>query len=71
MPPPDSVALELLPGWVDTWLMEAREELRLLQLHALEACAQRLLLGGRVGEAASAALTAVGIDPFREALTAY
>ena len=43
-----------------------REELRLLQLYAFETCAQRLLLGGRCGEAAGLALNALNLDPFRE-----
>ena len=58
--------LELLPGWSDEWLVEFREEFRLLTLYALEGCAQRLLMAGRVGEAATLALTALGVDPLRE-----
>jgi DNA-binding SARP family transcriptional activator len=65
MPAPDGAALELLPGWVDSWLVETREELRLLQLYALETGAQRLVLGGRFGEAAGLAVAAVGVDPLR------
>jgi DNA-binding SARP family transcriptional activator len=66
MPLPHGVALELLPGWADDWLIEAREELRLLQLYAFETCAQRLLQGGRCGEAAGLALNALNLDPLRE-----
>jgi DNA-binding SARP family transcriptional activator len=66
MPLPNGAALELLPGWPDHWLTEVREELRLLQLYAFETCAQRLLLGGRCGEAAGLALNALNLDPFRE-----
>jgi DNA-binding SARP family transcriptional activator len=66
MPLPQGAALELLPGWADEWLIEIREELRLLQLYALETCAQRLLLGGRCGEAAGLALNALNLDPLRE-----
>jgi len=55
-----------LPGWGDYWLVDPREELRLLQLYALEASAQRLLLAGRFGEAAGLALAAVAVDPLRE-----
>lgn len=65
-PPPERVARDLLPGWGDDWLVEPREELRLLQLYALEAASQRLLLAGRFGEAAGLALAAVGVDPLRE-----
>jgi DNA-binding SARP family transcriptional activator len=66
MPLPHGAALELLPGWPDEWLIEMREELRLLQLYAFETCAQRLLLGGRCGEAAGLALNALNLDPVRE-----
>jgi DNA-binding SARP family transcriptional activator len=66
MPPPKQAACELLSGWGDDWLVEPREELRLLQLYALEAASQRLLLTGRFGEAAGLALAAVGVDPLRE-----
>jgi DNA-binding SARP family transcriptional activator len=66
MPAPKSAALELLPGWADEWLVEIREELRLLQLYAFEGCAQRLLLVGRFGEAAGLALAALTVDPLRE-----
>jgi DNA-binding SARP family transcriptional activator len=66
MPLPQGAALELLPSWEDDWLIEVREELRLLQLYAFETCAQRLLLGGRCGEAAGLALNALNLDPLRE-----
>ncbi len=63
---PDVSAADLLPGWGDEWLVQPREELQLLRLHALEASSRRLLQEGRLGEAASHALTAVIIDPLRE-----
>jgi DNA-binding SARP family transcriptional activator len=66
MPLPQGAALELLPGWPDQWLIDLREELRLLQLYAFETGAQRLLLAGRCGEAAGLALSALNLDPFRE-----
>jgi len=44
MPLPHGAGLELLPGWADNWLIQMREELRLLHLYAFETCAQRLLL---------------------------
>jgi DNA-binding SARP family transcriptional activator len=66
IPPPRRVTCELLPGWGDDWLVEAREELRLLQLYGLEAASQRLLLAGRFGEAVGLAIGAVGLDPLRE-----
>jgi two-component SAPR family response regulator len=64
--PPDAVALDLLPGWGDQWLAEPRQELRVLELHALESSTQRLLVGGRLAEAAACALKAVAMDPLRE-----
>jgi DNA-binding SARP family transcriptional activator len=55
-----------LPTWEDAWLIEEREELRLLQLHALDALGQRLLASGLLSRAARAAMAAVRIDPLRE-----
>lgn len=66
MPPPRVIGRELLPGWSDDWLLQPREELRLLYLYALEAAGQRLLMSGRLGEAVNLALTAISIDPLRE-----
>jgi DNA-binding SARP family transcriptional activator len=66
MPAPESAAPELLPGWADSWLVETREATRLLRLYALVTCAQRLLMGGRFGEAAALASAAIGVDPLRE-----
>jgi DNA-binding SARP family transcriptional activator len=64
--PPAGAACELLPGWGDDWLIEPREELRLMQLYALETCARRLLTACRLGEAAGLALRALSLDPLRE-----
>src|SRR5262245_23218861 len=58
-PVPPRFDAEILPGWGDEWLVMTREELRVLQLYALEAAAQRLLADGRLGEAAALARTAV------------
>lgn len=66
MPSPRDAGRELLPGWGEDWLIQPREELRLMHLYALEAAGQRLLMGGRFGEAAGLALAAVSIDPLRE-----
>ena len=57
---------ELLPGWGDSWLIEPREELRLLQMHALESAAQGWLIGGQLPRAAACAQSAVRMDPLRE-----
>jgi DNA-binding SARP family transcriptional activator len=64
--PPDGAASDLLPTWDEDRLIEPRHEFRLLQLHALESSAQRLLISGRLGEAALCALKAVALDPLRE-----
>jgi DNA-binding SARP family transcriptional activator len=66
VPPPDGVTAELLPGWSDEWLIEVREEFRILTLYALEGCAQRLLERTRIGEAVAVARSAVSVDPLRE-----
>jgi DNA-binding SARP family transcriptional activator len=63
---PPSIGRPLLPGWSEPWLMAPREHLHLLELHALDAAAERLLMAGRFGEAAASALLAVTIDPLRE-----
>jgi two-component SAPR family response regulator len=64
--PPANLACDVLPGWSDSWLLEPREELQVLRLHALEAAATRLLLAGRLGEACQAVSMAVRLDPLRE-----
>ncbi len=56
----------LLPGWYDDWVLLEREQLHQLQLHGLEALAERFLGAGRHGPAADAALAAVRLDPLRE-----
>lgn len=57
---------DLLPEWEDTWLVEDRERLRQLRLHALEALAEVLARRGEYGMATEAALAAVRADPLRE-----
>ena len=63
---PKHAGKDLLPNWGDTWLIEPREHLHLLQVHALEASAERFLLAGRFGEASDAAMRAAALDPLRE-----
>lgn len=63
---PALLGCELLPGWADPWVVQAREELHLLGLHAIEEYATRCLLDGRLGEACQAALRAHRADPLRE-----
>ncbi len=57
---------ELLPGWVDDWVLLERERLRQVRMHALEALADRLVAVGRHGEAVQAAYAAVHLEPLRE-----
>jgi DNA-binding SARP family transcriptional activator len=63
---PQRAGKDLLPSWGDAWLIEPREHLHLLQVHALEAYAERFLLAGRFGEASDCALRAASLDPLRE-----
>jgi DNA-binding SARP family transcriptional activator len=63
---PKNAGKDLLPYWGDTWLIEPREHLHLLQVHALEASAERLLLAGRFGEASDCAMRSSTLDPLRE-----
>jgi DNA-binding SARP family transcriptional activator len=60
------LSLDLLPDWYDEWLVDDREGVRQLQLHALERMTDELSLNGRHGEAIQTALTAVRIEPLRE-----
>lgn len=65
----DVIALlsrELLPGWYDDWALLEAENWRQFRLHALEALAARLVTARAFGDAAGAALAAVGVDPLRE-----
>lgn len=57
---------ELLPGWVEEWVLIERERLRQLQLHALERLGERLAAAGRVADGLDAALSAVSAEPLRE-----
>lgn len=57
---------ELLPDWYDDWVLQERERLQQLRVHALEALAERLTADGRYGHAVGAALAAVRAAPLRE-----
>jgi DNA-binding SARP family transcriptional activator len=57
---------ELLPGWDEDWLLLAREQLRQLRLHALEASAARLQALGRYPEAIDVMLAVIADEPLRE-----
>ncbi|MFC4015163.1 BTAD domain-containing putative transcriptional regulator [Nonomuraea purpurea] len=56
----------LLPGWYDEWVVAVRERVRQLQLHTLEAMAERRLLQGAYGRALDLALGSVEYEPLRE-----
>jgi DNA-binding SARP family transcriptional activator len=60
------LSLDLLPDWYDDWLVDDREGVRQLRLHALERMTDELSLNGRHGEAIQTALTAVRLEPLRE-----
>jgi DNA-binding SARP family transcriptional activator len=60
------LSLDLLPDWYDEWLVDDREGVRQLRLHALEGLTDELSLRGRHAEAIQAALAAVRLEPLRE-----
>jgi DNA-binding SARP family transcriptional activator len=57
---------ELLPDRYEEWLVDEREGLRQVRLHALEALAALLSKAGRHSDAIQAALAAVRLEPLRE-----
>lgn len=64
--PPQPVDQALLPTWDEQWLESPREELRMLELDALEVAATRLVAFGRLALASSLVRTATRLDPLRE-----
>jgi len=60
------LSYELLPDWYDDWLIEEREAIRQLRLHALEGLAAEFSVLGRHAQAIHAALIAVRLEPLRE-----
>ena len=60
------LSLDLLPDWYDDWLVDDREGVRQLRLHALESLTDELSYRGRHAEAILAALAAVRLEPLRE-----
>jgi DNA-binding SARP family transcriptional activator len=60
------LSLDLLPDWYDDWLVDDREGVRQLRLHALEHLTAELSVTGRHAEAIQAALAAVRVEPLRE-----
>ncbi|MDQ1521631.1 MAG: family transcriptional regulator, regulator of embCAB operon [Actinomycetota bacterium] len=57
---------DLLADRYEDWALTEAEEWRQLRLHALEALAGRLVVLERFGEAATAALAAIRVEPLRE-----
>jgi len=57
---------ELLPGWLEDWLIIERERWDQERLHTLEGLALQLLSMKQFLPALHAALTAIAIEPFRE-----
>jgi DNA-binding SARP family transcriptional activator len=57
---------DLLPGWLDEWVMPEAEGWRQLRLHALEALTDRLAAHARFGDATAAAMAAIKAEPLRE-----
>jgi DNA-binding SARP family transcriptional activator len=72
--PPDDIGAgaiellsnDLLPGWLDEWVVPEAEEWRQLRLHALEALVDRLILASRFADATGAAMAAIKAEPLRE-----
>lgn len=60
------LSLDLLPDWYDDWLLDERERVRQLRLHALESLTHELSLRGRHAAAIQSALAAVRLEPLRE-----
>lgn len=61
-----AIAEELLPDWLDEWVVFEREGLHQLFTHALEALTRRLSALGRHAHAIQAATIAVQREPLRE-----
>lgn len=61
-----ALSQELLPDWYDDWVIAEAEDWRQLRMSALEALAQVLIEHGRLAEAASAARSAMKVEPLRE-----
>jgi DNA-binding SARP family transcriptional activator len=57
---------DLLPEYIDDWVVIERERLRQVLIHGLEATSGRLLAEGMIAEAIEAALAACLAEPLRE-----
>jgi DNA-binding SARP family transcriptional activator len=58
--------MELLPDWYDDFVEVRREQLRQMQLHAMEAMAERFGRAGATTKALDLARSAVAAAPLRE-----
>jgi DNA-binding SARP family transcriptional activator len=67
---PALVDAELLPGWYEDWLADAREQIRQLRMHALESLSTTLLTERRYALALQVALEAAQMEPLRESAAA-
>ncbi|MBC3192827.1 SARP family transcriptional regulator [Pseudonocardia sp. C8] len=63
---PDGPHGDLLPGWYEDWVVDERERLRQLRLHALDIAATQLGVRGRYAEGITAALESIRLEPLRE-----
>jgi DNA-binding SARP family transcriptional activator len=66
VPPQVVDAFELLPGWLDDWVLLERECLRQRILHALEALSRSHARARCHAQAVDVALAAVAVEPLRE-----
>lgn len=64
--PEEEFITDLLPGWDDEWVVLARERLRQLRLHALEALTRSYLSAGDTARAVDIAVQTVAAEPLRE-----
>jgi len=60
------VGPELLVGWYDEWVLENRDHVNDLRVHALEVLVDRFIEASRPREALQAARAAMRLDPYRE-----
>jgi DNA-binding SARP family transcriptional activator len=61
-----SFGRDLLCDWYDDWVVDAREQWRVLRLDALDAIARRALADGCIPSALEACVAASAADPLRE-----
>lgn len=62
----DSLSHDLLPDWLDEWVVVERERYRQIRLRALETLCRRFTEAGKHAPAIEAGLSAVAADPLRE-----